>query len=1424
MAQLQPEKSARVQGGPIAEGKEATSSTLELGEAPQLGLTSQSPSTTLQGNSLASSIYSYAGAHSRANSPIDAVEQQPANYQPLGYVGLDHVSSTQSLVETWNKARITQEQRHELEVWVDVYIDYFKRVDLVQGMDQDVVASYLREYKMLAKLKPNSEPMRKHLGDYFDSVYDKIVVLEAATGRREHAFMEALTDILQEIEPSILNVKLLIGLLDKLLAKIDSNKTAFTASTYKDHAPTLESIHKLLLVIRLLDNEHRVARTTSSQSGATLHNRIKTTLQDMPEETEYYPIHYHAHLLLETLAQYEQPPSRFDRILAGVEGGLSVLKFVASCLDLRGACEGIRELGSLSLELISKLNDTVDQVESTCGQLNKTLGHFKTAFDLHPSERSYYSYHQALSLLSNLALKEQDPTQAQTCYADFLDYVDKLEQKNNTPGEQVVLSLTDMKALRYFAVRQLILLSLHGNDAIRQASITKLFDLGRIQLKGITVDQDILHMIFDGLAVICSQAGTAATLSKEKLRELLEPPSKETSPKKPAFRFLCCLYLNNPTAESADKSCSVILSWLDNKSLDEKLRDFSMLETYTGPVLNELFSKVATKLSGEPGTKAYQAKEKAAIEAQQEEIQFVLKSFYKHSDFKNIQSFLGGAPMSVEDMEYHLRLAEKRKKLGYEPNTESDHPTVRENRLQGVKTRISLGNLFEPRSVNPDEPIKKIDKVLLIGEPGTGKTVLTRKLAHDWANGNWGQKFQAVYVLPVRTLRAEVYDNNGHHCREATLATAIANECFSKMREEQDFKRLRDGIKASLNWSTTLVVLDGLDERHGVSEVILREAKGGDHRLLLTSRPYDIALERELADIEVDHMGLDIRQRDRFVYRTLAESKTSTAKEFLNFIKRHRLEEISLIPVNLKILCTLWEDKGTSMAGWRSPMGLPALYRALANFVWERFARESLERVGQKHGKEQKVKLFEDLEQIALTSFQKGEIIINPDTIEEVTGEFDYPLAKDAAFLLFQEIDRKYQFPHLTFHEYFMGRRLARQFLLRDTDEEMALVLKTHMYEPRYRRAFSFMAGEISKHMLKEVKSGVHKSSLDSIRALLQLVNTVTEEQTSLQYLIFQLRLLNEWTLATDIESAAVDRALTKMETEFKLGDSISSCLDNDLHRLDEESLNSLVSLFAEASAVTGHYSKQISPLIQKALQGSDAGARRSAARVLPALIREGKDIQLVLPYCKQALKDPDAGVREAACKTLPILVDQGADLEDVSFLVENTLKDDGAFVRQTAIETLLALVERGLDIGRAFTLTKDMLHDVNSEVRQAACTALTELLERADVGEQVNQLVASLDTLDRNGRTPMHSAAKNGHLEVVKYLKGQGAKVGTPDKHGRTPMHSAAKNGHLEVVKYLKGQGAKVDTPDKHGRTPMHSAAKNGHLEVVKYLKGQGA
>lgn len=80
----------------------------------------------------------------------------------------------------------------------------------------------------------------------------------------------------------------------------------------------------------------------------------------------------------------------------------------------------------------------------------------------------------------------------------------------------------------------------------------------------------------------------------------------------------------------------------------------------------------------------------------------------------------------------------------------------------------------------------------------------------------------------------------------------------------------------------------------------------------------------------------------------------------------------------------------------------------------------------------------------------------------------------------------------------------------------------------------------------------------------------------------------------------------------------------------------------------------------------------------------------------------------------------------------------------------------------------------------------------------------------DDDQYTPLHYAAEEGNLEVIKELVGRDkvpVDIITSERK-RTPLQFAASAGHLQAVKFLVGQGAAVSYMDEQGANVLHYAA----------------
>lgn len=87
-----------------------------------------------------------------------------------------------------------------------------------------------------------------------------------------------------------------------------------------------------------------------------------------------------------------------------------------------------------------------------------------------------------------------------------------------------------------------------------------------------------------------------------------------------------------------------------------------------------------------------------------------------------------------------------------------------------------------------------------------------------------------------------------------------------------------------------------------------------------------------------------------------------------------------------------------------------------------------------------------------------------------------------------------------------------------------------------------------------------------------------------------------------------------------------------------------------------------------------------------------------------------------------------------------------------------------------------------------------------------------------------LHSAARDGKLDVVKRLIASGQEVDARDPHGRTPLFIAVLEGRHDIVRFLLAKGADVDAETERGSTPLVGAAMRGRAKEAQVLLDAGA
>ena len=261
-------------------------------------------------------------------------------------------------------------------------------------------------------------------------------------------------------------------------------------------------------------------------------------------------------------------------------------------------------------------------------------------------------------------------------------------------------------------------------------------------------------------------------------------------------------------------------------------------------------------------------------------------------------------------------------------------------------------------------------------------------------------------------------------------------------------------------------------------------------------------------------------------------------------------------------------------------------------------------------------------------------------------------------------------------------------------------------------------------------------------------------------------------------------------------------------------------------------------------------GSSEHVVGIARLLLERGMDVDTQDQYHETALHSAAFMGRLEIAKAL---LEHGADVNAENKWGQTPLHlvSRGTYISQDqGVSLVRLLLEHGVDVHAQDTYHETALHSAAFIGRLEIARVLLD--HGAGVSAQNEEGETPLDVVTRgqypqngvgiarlllehanrqkDGWTPLHSAAFNGNVEIAQVLLDHGAIADAENEQGESPLHIVARRKYpipedgVRIAQLLLENGADVNRGRRNKWTPLHSAAFNRNLQIAQVLLGYGA
>ena len=425
---------------------------------------------------------------------------------------------------------------------------------------------------------------------------------------------------------------------------------------------------------------------------------------------------------------------------------------------------------------------------------------------------------------------------------------------------------------------------------------------------------------------------------------------------------------------------------------------------------------------------------------------------------------------------------------------------------------------------------KGLQKVLMEGGPGCGKSTLSLHICHQWREGILFQEYQLVILIKLREL---------------SIQTAKSLSELLPRRDERMGQDIEEVLTSS-NGRNVLFVLDGWDElpkNARAYPMILNFIKGSqlpESSVIITTRPTSSAILHPLMSLRIEILGFTKNELHKYFAKCL-ENCTEALRTLLQKIKEDPIVEGSCyLPLNASIIVHLFKCHGNKLPktqyGIFTELVCSCIFRHLQKTQQGVDELKCLDELPPEVDNQ-----FQQLCKIAYEGVMEDRVIFNLKPNYNTLG-----LLEGVQTFAVHGISCSFNFIHLTLQELLASIHMATL-----VEKEQAEKFQELFGQPRFSTVFEFYAARTKlqsfgiSEFVKQVarKCTAHNRSIEDVALLVSLIRCLYEAQDkSLCQLI-----ANEFKLELHLNDSNAGISLTPADC-YCLGYFLTHCEDFEVN------------------------------------------------------------------------------------------------------------------------------------------------------------------------------------------------------------------------------------------------------------------------------------